>query len=89
VKEARGVSGGVVIGIPTTLLELVAAMLGTWPAIRGGLLSTPVCDVGGCVMTEGFEFDRAGDPARGLTKDAVSVGGDGAVNELPESRCLW
>jgi hypothetical protein len=33
-----------VIGMPTTLLELVAAMLGTCPAISGGLLSTPVCE---------------------------------------------
>ena len=81
VNDARGVSGGVVIGMPTTLLELVAAMLGTCPDIRGGLLTTPVCDE--------FELDRAGDPARGLTKDAVVVGGDGAVSELPESRCLW
>ncbi len=29
VNDALGVSGGVVIGIPTTLLELAAAMLGT------------------------------------------------------------
>jgi hypothetical protein len=78
-----GVSGGVVIGTPTILPELVAAILGTCPEIRGGLLSTPVCDA------EEFELDRAGDAARGLTKDAVTVGGDGAVKELAESRCLW
>jgi len=81
VKVARGVSGGVVIGRPTTLLEFVAAMLGTCPATRGGLLSTPVCE-------PEFELDRAGDPARGLTKEAVTVGGEGAVSELAESRCL-
>jgi hypothetical protein len=40
-------------------------------------------------MVEAFELDRAGDAARGLTKDAVTIGGDGAVRELAESRCLW
>ncbi len=35
-------------------------------------------------------MERAGEVARGLTKDAVDVvGGDGAVRELPESRCRW
>lgn len=38
---------------------------------------------------EEVEFDRAGEPDRGWTKDAVRVGGEGAVNELAESRCLW
>lgn len=84
VKEARGVSGGVVMGRPTTLLEFVAAMLGTCPDIKGGLVSTPVCDAD----TDEFELDRAGDPARGLTKEAVTVGGDGAVSEPTESQCL-
>lgn len=83
VSVPRGVSGGVVIGTPTILPELVAAMLGTCPEIKGGLLSTPVCEA------EEVELDRAGDVARGLTKDAVTVGGDGAVRELAESRCLW
>jgi len=80
-----------VIGRPTTLLELVAAMLGTCPAIRGGLLSTPVCDAEACVTMDEFEFEfgRAGDSARGLTNEAVTVGGEGAVSELAESRCLW
>jgi hypothetical protein len=88
-NEPRGVSGGVVIGRPTTLLEFVAAMLGTWPEIRGGLLSTPVCDAEACAAIVEFEFGRAGDSARGLTNEAVTVGGEGAVSELAESRCLW
>lgn len=88
VKEAWGVSGGVVIGTPTILPEFVAAIPGTWPEIRGGLLNTPGCRVEVCVMIDEVELDRAGDPDRGWTKDAVSVGGDGAVKELAESRCL-
>lgn len=36
---------------------------------------------------EEAELDRAGDPARALTNDAG--GGEGAVSELVESRCLW
>jgi hypothetical protein len=90
VNDALGVSGGVVIGMPTTLLEVAAAMLGTCPAIRGGLLSTPVWDAAdGCVMMDEFELDRAGEAARGWTNEAVSDGGEGAVSELAESRCLW
>jgi len=38
-------------------------------------------------MTDDVEFDRAGEPGRGLIKEAG--GGDGAVSELAESRCLW
>jgi hypothetical protein len=89
VNELRGVSGGVVvvIGTPTTLLELVAVMLGTCPTLRGGLLITPVCAVGGLKTEE--VADSAGDAARALTNDAVTAGGDGAVSELAESRCLW
>lgn len=37
-----GVSGGVVIGMPVTLPELAAAIPGTLPEMRGGLLITPV-----------------------------------------------
>lgn len=42
--ELCGVSGGVTTGKPVTLPELVAAMLGTWPEISGGLVITPPCD---------------------------------------------
>jgi hypothetical protein len=39
--EGRGVSGGVAMGTPVTFPELAAAMLGTWPAMSGGLVRTP------------------------------------------------
>ena len=81
----RGVSGGVVIGTPVTLAELAAAMPGTLPTIREGLVMTPDGAVDDTVTTEDVEFDRAGDAGRMLTKDAVG-GGDGAVKELAESR---
>lgn len=37
----RGVSGGVVMGTPVTLPELVAETAGTVPDMRVGLLMTP------------------------------------------------
>lgn len=37
----RGVSGGVVSGIPVTLPELAAVMAGTLPEISVGLVTTP------------------------------------------------
>lgn len=75
----RGVSGGVVIGTPVTLPELVAVSPGTLPARSVGAVEF-------CVMTDDVELDRAGDEGRWLTK-AAAGGGDGAVNELIESRC--
>lgn len=79
-----GVSGGVVIGTPVTLAELVAAIPGTLPPIKGGLLITGACV--GCVAIDEVELDLVGDEGRALTKDAVG-GGEGAVNELAELRC--
>lgn len=76
-----GVSGGVVMGTPVTLPELVAVMLGTLPPMRGGLLITEAC-----VATDEVEFDLVGDGGRAFTKDVVG-GGEGAVNEAPELRC--
>jgi hypothetical protein len=84
--ELRGVSGGVVMGTPVTLPEFVAVILGTCPAISGGLLRTPVCVVEDCVSTEHVEFDRVGEDGRGFTKVAVG-GGEGAVIEPDEFRC--
>lgn len=37
-----GVSGGVVMGMPVTLPEFVAVMLGTLPPMRGGLFMTEI-----------------------------------------------
>lgn len=54
----RGVSGGVVMGTPVTLPLFVAAMPGTLPPMRGGLLMTAV---EACVATEDVEFDLAGE----------------------------
>lgn len=76
-----GVSGGVVMGTPVTLPELVAVMLGTFPPMRGGLFMTEAC-----VATDDAEFDRAGDGGRAFTYDVVD-GGDGAGNEVAEFRC--
>lgn len=87
-----GVSGGVVIGTPVTLPELAAAMPGTLPEMRVGLLTTPtagtveVCVA--CVAMEDVELDRAGDDGR-WEKVVVVAGGDGAVKELDELRCWW
>jgi hypothetical protein len=80
-----GVSGGVVIGTPVTLPELVAAMLGTAPPMRVGFVITAV---EAWVVTEEVLFERAGDEGRILTKEAEVVGGgEGAANELAEFRC--
>jgi hypothetical protein len=38
--EVPGVSGGVVMGMPVTLPEFVAAMLGTLPMMREGFVLT-------------------------------------------------
>lgn len=81
-----GVSGGVVNGTPVTLPELAAAMLGTLPEMRVGLLTTLVFGtVDVCVAwvaIDEAEFDRAGEDGRwGI------AGGDGAVMELAELRC--
>lgn len=78
----RGVSGGVVIGTPVTLPEFVAVSPGTLPAISGW---GPAGTAEVCVITDDVELDRAGDDGRWLTKLAAG-GGDGAVNELIESR---
>lgn len=87
--EPRGVSGGVVIGIPVTCPEFAAVMLGTWPAIKGGLLITPVGAAEACVMIDDVELDRVGDVGLWTNVAVVRVGGDGAVRELAESRCRW
>lgn len=76
-----GVSGGVCIGMPVTLPELVAAMLGKLPLIKGGLF---IADAE--VATDDVEFDRAGEDGRALTNDAVA-GGDGAAKDVAELRC--
>lgn len=55
----RGVSGGVVMGTPSTLPEFVAATLGTWPTVKDGLLRIP-----SRVITEEVEFVRVGDDGR-------------------------
>ena len=86
----RGVSGGVVMGMPVTLPEWAAAMDGKLPPIKGGLLMT----LEACVAIEEVEFERAGDVGRTLVKEAVAVtvpvgGGEGAANELAEFRCWW
>ena len=64
-----------------TLPEFVAAMLGKFPPIRGGLFITDPC-----VAMEEVELDRAGEEGRMLTNEAVA-GGDGAANEAAELRC--
>lgn len=74
-----------VTGIPVTLPELATAILGTLPIIREGLVMTPVCAAEETVATDDVEFDRAGDVGRAFTNEAAG-GGDGAVNELAESR---
>jgi len=89
VTEPRGVSGGVVIGIPVTCPEFAAVILGTWPAIKGGLLITPVGAAEACVMIDDVELDRVGDVGLWTNVAVVSAGGDGAVRELAESRCRW
>lgn len=81
----RGVSGGVAIGTPVTLPELVAVRPGTLPATRlGGPGGGGAVEL--CVMTDEVEFDRVGDDGRWLAK-AAAGGGDGAAKELVESRC--
>lgn len=64
----RGVSGGVVSGTPVTLPEFAAAMPGTLPEIRGGLVTTPAAGtVLACVVMvaiDDVEFDLAGDEGR-------------------------
>lgn len=79
----RGVSGGVVMGIPVTFPELAAAIPGTLPPIKVGFVITAA---DACVVTDDVLFDRAGDDGLRLTKEAV-VGGEGAANELAEFRC--
>jgi hypothetical protein len=80
-----GVSGGVVMGTPVTLPELAAAMLGTVPPMRGGLVKTAL---EACVAIEEVLFERAGDEGLMLTNDALFVGGgEGAAKELEELRC--
>lgn len=81
--DVPGVSGGVVMGIPVTLAEFVAAMLGTLPTMREGLVLTGCAD--DWVATDEVELDLAGDEGRALAKPAAR-GGDGAVNELAEFR---
>lgn len=71
------------MGIPVTLPEFVAAMLGMLPLIRGGLFITEIW-----VAIDDAEFDRAGDEGRALTNDVVA-GGDGAAKEVAELRCWW
>lgn len=75
------------IGTPVTFPELAAAMLGTCPTINDGLLITTVGAVEAWVIIEDVELERAGDEGRWLTNDAA--GGEAAVMELVESRCLW
>lgn len=72
------------IGTPVTLAEFVAAMPGTLPTMRGGLLITGTEEA--CVATEEVELDLAGECGRcdPVTDDA---GGDGAVKELVDPRC--
>lgn len=82
----RGVSGGVVMGTPTTFPELAAAILGTFPPINVGLVMTPPGAVDAWVMTDDVELDRAGEDGRWFTNEAIG-GGEGAVSELAESRC--
>lgn len=81
-----GVSGGVVMGTPVTLPELVAAIPGTLPPMRVGLLITPVGTVEDWVATDEVEFDLAGECGRCGAADA-DAGGEGAVNELMDPRC--
>lgn len=81
-----GVSGGVVMGTPTTLAELVAAIPGTLPPIRVGLLITAEGTAEDWVATDEVEFDRAGECGLcGAT--GAEAGGEGAVNELVDPRC--
>lgn len=82
---ALGVSGGVVMGIPVTLPELVAAMLGTLPPRSGGLFITDIW-----VAIDDVELDRAGEDGLALTNGVEAFGGgEGAANELVELRCWW
>ena len=82
-----GVSGGVVNGTPVTLPEFAAAMLGTFPVMSEGLLTTLVFGtVDVWVAIEDAELDLAGEEGRGGAVD-VDAGGEGAVKELTELRC--
>lgn len=73
------------MGTPVTLPELAAAMLGTVPPIRGGLVSTAL---EACVAMEEVLFERAGDEGLILNDPLFVVGGgEGAVNDPPEFRC--
>lgn len=69
------------MGMPVTFPELVAAMLGRFPPIRGGLFIIETC-----VAIDEAEFDRVGEEGRALTNDAVA-GGDGAAKDVAELRC--
>lgn len=63
----RGVSGGVVIGTPVTLPEFAAAIPGTLPEMRVGLLITPVGTVLDWVVMvaiDDVELDLAGEDGR-------------------------
>lgn len=71
------------MGTPVTLPEFVAVSPGTLPAINGCGPAAGTAD--DCVITDDVEFDLAGDDGRWLTNVAAG-GGDGAVNELIESR---
>lgn len=83
-----GVSGGVVIGTPPALAELVAVRAGTLPEMRCGLLITPVGTEEDCVAIEDVEFERVGDDGR-CNVEVAEAGGEGAANELAELRCWW
>lgn len=74
------------MGTPVTLPEFVAASPGILPARRVGGPVGGAADAD--VMTDEVEFDLAGDDGRWFTNDAASDG-DGAANELVESRCRW
>lgn len=76
-----GVSGGVVMGMPVTLPELVAAMLGILPPIKGGLFMIEID-----VAIDEVEFDRVGEAGRPPTNEVVA-GGEGAAKEVAELRC--
>ena len=79
-----GVSGGVVRGTPPTLPELVAAMLGMFPEINVGLLTTPVGTEEDCVAIDDVELDLVGEAGR--RSKVADGGGEGAANELVEFR---
>ncbi len=69
------------MGMPVTLPELVAAMLGMLPPIKGGLFMIDMD-----VAIDDVELDRVGEAGRPPIKEAV-VGGEGAAKEVAELRC--